>query len=836
MSKPSASATIAPILVAPHAETDVPSGSGGKVINLQKLARAGFTVPPTLFLPPAAYTYFVERHGLTDHIRALAEADITTLRWEEIWDASLALRNRFLRHPVPTDIAEPLLKAVNNHFGSVPLAIRSCAPHEDSGFSHAGVHDSILEVSGDEAILRAIQQVWASLWTDRAVLYRQEMGLNAKNSAMGVILQAMIPGHTSGVLFTRDPTDESRMTVEAVHGPASEVVDDSRDTERLFLGRDNGKQLLRKGQEENETTVVISDYLVNELYHLGSNIEQLFGNPQDIEWTATDQSITVLQSRPITTFAESDAQGWDADDKRPWYLSLTRSHKNLEDLREHIETEILPGMTADSNAMKNINLTALSCEKLEEELARRNDLLTHWRDVYWHKLIPFAHTVRQFGMLYNDTIAPEDPFEFTTLLSGQHLLALDRNAMIKELAQLIKKDDQLAENLRNNILPEDGPYSTLLNEFMDRFGDLSCNTSWCNEGPWGIINLTLKDTPASPHPAPLQRAKTLERTFLDAFPPKKRDFAASVLNLARLGYRLRDDDNLYLGKIQARYNEALEIAKVCGIHPKKNDKPEAKQHTPKGLLWNAKDSTEPHKQRFNGWAAAMGIAFGKARVIRTPDDLFTFQKGEVLVCNALDPNMTFVVPMAAAIVERRGGMLVHGAIIAREYGIPCVTGIPDVTSHIHTGNHLMVDGFRGQVIVEETKEKKDDEQKVSTTKNVLGGSLATCCMRPMTGFFRRGSCDTEPQDSGCHAVCSIVTQEFLEFTLSQGNDLISPSRNMDFPGLVLGDRWCLCALRWEEARKANVAPPVILEATHKEALRYIQLKDLKAHEAKQEEK
>lgn len=836
MSQSFTSTTIPPILVAPRANFDVPSDSGGKVVNLQRLAHAGFTVPPTLFLPPAAYTYFVKQHKLTDHISALAEADIDILRWEEIWDASLALRNSFLRHPVPTNIAKPLLEAVNTHLGSVPLAVRSCAPHEDSGFSHAGVHDSVLDVSSNEAILRAVQQVWASLWTDRAVLYRREMGLNAKSSAMGVILQAMIPGHTSGVLFTKDPTDESRMTMEAVHGAASEVVDDSRDTERLSLERDNGNHLLRKRQEGNEMKEVLSDYLVNELYQLGSRIEHFFGSPQDIEWTATDKGITVLQSRPITTFAKSDAQGWDAEDKRPWYLSLTRSHKNLEDLHQHIETAILPGMTKDSDAMKNIDLTALSCDGLKKELARRNDLLTHWRDVYWHKLIPFAHTVRQFGMLYNDTITPEDPFEFTTLLSGQHLLALDRNAMIEELAQLVKNDDQLAKDLRNGILPESGSYPTLLNEFMERFGDLSCNTSWCNEGPWGIIRMTLKDTPESPHPAPLQRAKTLERAFLDAFPPKKQDFAASVLKLARVGYRLRDDDNLYLGKIQARYNEALELAKACGVHPKEDDKPEAKQHTPKGLSWNAQNNAENHKQHFNGWAAAMGIAFGKARVVRTPEDLFTFQKGEILVCHALDPNMTFVVPMAAGIVERRGGMLVHGAIIAREYGIPCVTGIPDVTSRIQTGDNLMVDGFRGLVIIEETKKQKNNEQEFSTAKNVLGSSLTTCCMRPMTGFFRRGSCDTEPQDSGCHAVCSIITQEFLEFTLSQGNDLISPSREMDFPGLVPGDRWCLCALRWEEARKADVAPPVILEATHEEALRYIRLEDLKAHEAKQKKK
>lgn len=825
MSQSTASTGFAPILVTSHAGTDIPSGSGGKILNLQHLVRSGFTVPPTLFLPPSAYIHFVTRHKLTKYIQALADADINSLRWEEIWDASLTLRNMFLRHPVPTNISKPLLKAVKNHFGYLPLAVRSCALHEDSGFSHAGVHDSVLDVSGNKTILRAVQQVWASLWTDRAVLYRQEMGLDAGSSGMGVILQPMVPGHTSGVLFTKDPTDDSRMAVEAVRGHASEVVDDSSDAERLFLGRNDGKQLLRKRQEGNNVEPVLSDQLIDELYQIGTRVEQLFGIPQDIEWTATDNGITILQARAITTFAESDAHGWDAEDKRPWYLSLTRSHNNLKTLRQQIENEILPDMAAESKAMKSIDLKSMSCEELDNEITRRNTRLTYWRNVYWHKLIPFAHTVRQFGMLYNDTIAPEDPFEFNTLLSGQHLLALDRNAMIEELAQLVRKDEQLAKDLGNGKLPESGPYTDLLNQFMERFGDLSCGTSWCSEGPWGIIRLTLANKPDAPRPTPPQRTEMLERNFLESFPEEKREFAASVLELARVGYRLRDDDNLYLGKIQARYNDALEAAKFCGIRPP-SDTPEAKKHMPKGRSWTGQSSDESRKLNFSGWAAATGIALGQARVIRAPEDLFTFQKGEVLVCDALDPNMTFVVPMAAAIVERRGGMLVHGAIIAREYGIPCVTGIPDVTSRIRTGDNLMVDGFRGLVIIEETK---NSDQETSSVKNVLGEKLEACCVRPMTGFFRRGSCDTGPQDRGSHVICSIVTKEFLEFTRSRGNDLITPSRSMGFPGLISGDRWCLCALRWEEARKANLAPPVILEATHEAALRHVKLEDLKAH-------
>lgn len=94
---------------------------------------------------------------------------------------------------------------------------------------------------------------------------------------------------------------------------------------------------------------------------------------------------------------------------------------------------------------------------------------------------------------------------------------------------------------------------------------------------------------------------------------------------------------------------------------------------------------------------AARAAFRSARVVVGPSDLFGFKAGEVLVCDALDPNMTFVVPLAVAVVERRGGMLIHGAIIAREYGIPCVTGVPDAAELIHTADRVTVDGYLGVV-------------------------------------------------------------------------------------------------------------------------------------------
>jgi uncharacterized protein len=115
------------------------------------------------------------------------------------------------------------------------------------------------------------------------------------------------------------------------------------------------------------------------------------------------------------------------------------------------------------------------------------------------------------------------------------------------------------------------------------------------------------------------------------------------------------------------------------------------------------------------------------------------------------------------------------------------------------------------------------------SSNVIGGNLEACCTAPMTGFYRDGFCRTGGQDFGSHVICAEITSEFLEFTKSRGNDLSTPVPESNFPGLKPGDRWCLCASRWQEALDAGVAPPVILSATHPRALEVVSLEDLKKH-------
>lgn len=117
--------------------------------------------------------------------------------------------------------------------------------------------------------------------------------------------------------------------------------------------------------------------------------------------------------------------------------------------------------------------------------------------------------------------------------------------------------------------------------------------------------------------------------------------------------------------------------------------------------------------------------------------------------------------------------------------------------------------------------------------NVLGGVLQPCSTDPMTGFYRDGCCRTGADDVGSHTVCVRATDEFLRFSRSRGNDLMTAVPEFGFPGLKAGDQWCLCAARWQEAFEAGCAPPVVLDATHSRALEVCRLEDLQAHALEQ---
>jgi pyruvate,water dikinase len=210
---------------------------------------------------------------------------------------------------------------------------------------------------------------------------------------------------------------------------------------------------------------------------------------------------------------------------------------------------------------------------------------------------------------------------------------------------------------------------------------------------------------------PTKDIKLLKSKFIQSFAEAEQPFAHDLLTLAQRSYQLRDDDNIYLGRIEGQLNNAiLESGKRLGSRCEMNNACtnyeeliraiKDPDYVPCGTGGKKENSpvVEIKARQLRGQPASKGIARGNARVVNNVSDLFAIQKGEILVCNAIDPNMTFVIPLVAAIVERRGGMLIHGAIIAREYGLPCVTGIPQATEFIRTGDDITVDGYFGLVI------------------------------------------------------------------------------------------------------------------------------------------
>jgi pyruvate,water dikinase len=213
----------------------------------------------------------------------------------------------------------------------------------------------------------------------------------------------------------------------------------------------------------------------------------------------------------------------------------------------------------------------------------------------------------------------------------------------------------------------------------------------------------------------------LEQRLLDAVGAARHDEAREVLRLARLSWQLRDDDNLLLARVESQLLRALHVA---GTRLKASQRLNAdsevgteavtvtcaalREPAHKPFVLPAPAAIKSHPlprasgetpRQLVGQPAAHGLATGHVRVIRGPQDLGGFHAGEVLVCDAIQPMMTHLVPLAAAVVERRGGMLIHGAIIARELGIPCVNGVAHVVDLLQDGDRVTVDGYLGIVTV-----------------------------------------------------------------------------------------------------------------------------------------
>ncbi len=714
----------------PHLDA---SAIGGKGLALLQLAAAGLPVPMPLCISTAAYDQFVDTNRLRERIGLeLYRKNLRDMRWEEIWDASLRIQLLFMKSSIDRELEAEITSGIHTTYGDQPLVIRSSAPEEDgAGGSFAGLHESYVNVVGTSEILKKIKKVWASLWSDRAILYRQELGLEVLNSHMAVVVQPFVEGDVSGILFTRNPLDENQMVVEAVHGLNQGLVDGAIAPDRWLLDRKKGAVAVHTEPEHRDSWFVrsasggiicdrlddeksaqppLNESLLQEIVKLGLQVEGHYSAPQDIEWTRADGSWRILQARPITV-GSKQTEG----DKRAWYLSLTRSYENLLQLWKNISEILLPEMDQDHARLAAVNLGELSEAQLAVELRHRIAVNERWTEIYWSDFIPFAHGVRLFGEVYNDLIEPEDPFEFVTLLTGQKMLSTERNDLLRACAQLAAGDDVLLQSLKNGALKDAGG-----DDFQSKVGRLRSHFSVDFVGigdPLAVdriissmilqYSLLADESPAADD---IERGR-LERQFVEKAGQQSDIDPDMLLSMARASYRIRDDDNIHIGRIGQELERACESARTR-LHSAGRAAARGTTAAHLALLLEGEEIAESaaavkatasqdngrtriRARQLQGQPASRGVATGIARVVEQMTDLSEFTRGEVLVIDSIDPTMTFFAPLAAAIVERRGGMLIHGAIIAREYGIPCITGVVGATDYIATGDKVTVDGYLG---------------------------------------------------------------------------------------------------------------------------------------------
>jgi len=712
---------------------------GGKAYCLAKISSQGIRIPLTFCIPCKVYEAYLDQTRLRDRILLeINRKPFAQMRWEEIWDIALRIRNFFLTTPIPKAIRDNLKQLIDTFCGDSPVAVRSSAPGEDgSANSFAGLHDSFLNISGTDDIIKHIKLVWASLYSDAALLYRKELELDTQTSQMAVVIQELIPSDKSGIFFSLNPSNSNESVIESVYGLNQALVDGDIEPDRWILSRSTGKiisqtdPVRKRYAVPTKTGVAFNDLTpsaaqtpplnepeVRQIWESGKRLEDLFGRPQDVEWTIFNDQLTILQARPITSTGFNDT-----DDKRSWYLTLHRSYENLQKLYEKIEHHLIPQMISEAENLSKQTLEMLSVQALCREIEKRQKIYDYWVKIYWADFIPFAHGIRLFGQIYNDAVTPEDPYEFMALLENTGLKSMERNSLLENLAQMIRNDSELKKQLESELLPKSGhPFTGMLDSFVDQFGDLSCTTgsgSECQYGENAIIKLLLEfsSRSAKSRTSNQNDAAALKDNYLNCFLPDRRDFAEDVLHLGRESYRLRDDDNIHLGRIEARLFEAVqegqgrltassttnkEIEMLLKI-PALTLIPEGQSKEEEAVT----DKTAAEKwfssRQIVGHPAGPGIASGRARLLKTPQDLLSFKQGEILVCQGVDPNMTFVVPLAAAVVEERGGMLIHGAIIAREYGLPCITGASNVMQLIENGDQITVDGYLG-IITCQTEE------------------------------------------------------------------------------------------------------------------------------------
>jgi pyruvate,water dikinase len=405
---------------------------------------------------------------------------------------------------------------------------------------------------------------------------------------------------------------------------------------------------------------------------------------------------------------------------------------------------LIPALAREGAQFTAEDLDSLNDGELADAIDARVEAHERWKKIYKDEFIPFAHGVRRFGHYYTDALRPEDPYEFVELLEHQPMMASDRNQALADLAHQVRARPALSawlerpqvisdaisrdawEGLALELQETEGgeAFRIAMEAFLDQHMNLAFHDESLDDRPDLVLSIVkqLASEPKRTRPVDGEaEAAAREAKFLAAIHPQRQDEAREILRVGRLSWQLRDDDNILMGRLRNQLQHGLDLAaerleragrlqsgaRVGIDHSgelsaalRRADGGPVTLKAPREVARTTEQvKTGGSPRQLVGQPAARGVATGEVCVVQDAEDFRRFRKGQVLVCDAIQPTMTQLVPLASAIIERRGGMLIHGAIIARELGVPCVNGVPNATHLLKNGDLVTVDGLLGIVTV-----------------------------------------------------------------------------------------------------------------------------------------
>ncbi len=804
---------------------------GGKALNLMKLKT--FNIPEGVCMTTEAYNLFCERNCLEDKITKV----LTSIDYDDpqsIKKSSETIRDLILKAHIPEEISEEVAKIPYRH-----AVVRSSASLEDlPEASFAGQQETYIN---PEFLEDAVKKCWASLWTERAISYRHSR--IEKTPKMAVIIQKVIPCDVSGVVFTRNPvTYENEIVIEAVFGLGESLVSGEVNPDRYVLDRRlNLKRkevnpkvhetiIAEKGTQKVKIPEKVDECLTLEMGRkIGETalkIEELFDEPQDIEFGIYNNELYIFQSRAITTKREDTWTRGYSDDywtgvTSPLYFSLlgefldvyvngegnsimgyselkgvpllkyykAHAYFNTKVLREVFKynpkfsrvKELLDYFPHhERNEMRELPFNVLKriraelrialfdpdglifntykkyerfSEKYLEALRKcdgvdlRNlsdsELLQKYRYLCQlclkhYRLIRWGIATHNMGMnmiLKNFIMSwyGEDPDRvYTTLVSGLPMnKATETNLALFNLVKA-RREGRFGEELAT---------------FLKVYGHRSYSRdiifpTWSEEPKLveDIVNSLMENEKNVEEVEASKRKereeltrKVLEKIGRQKLGFVKKEIFKAILFYAQTYIGFRENQRFFLDHQDFRFRKVfLEIGRRLeerGILKKedvfflfkeeafdalmnstvdretlkrrKREFAEYKTRLPPKFLQGDMEFDEEctYEKEFSGVASSPGVVEGVIRLIRTIDELPTIRKGEIMVAASTDPGWTPVFLKIKGLITETGGMLSHGAVVSREYGIPAVTGIKNAMKFLKDGDSVVLDGNLGKVYV-----------------------------------------------------------------------------------------------------------------------------------------